>query len=181
MKLILRMITLMAALLIVSESLYAETRDTVKGVADARTLDMSSGERVQLLGVELSDKQSEAAIGYLERSFVGRDVVIERDETYSAHRLQDPGHDLQAYVYLPTRIPDTIDVGHDEWYAHVPKAGFYRIFVNGSLIKQGYSAVERKSEYSLKNDLILLEEEARANKRGLWGSSRFESDGSIVS
>jgi len=138
---------------------------TVNRVVDGDTLQLASGERVRLIGIDTpelhesgklerdsqrsgQDKKAIQQLGELAYEFTrklveGKQVRLEFD----AEKKDKYGR-LLAYVYLPDGT-----------------------FVNAEIVKQGYASlmtIPPNVKYS--DSLLKLYKEARENKRGLWSA-----------
>ena len=161
---------------------------TVASVIDGETLQLSSGEKVRLIGIDVPASSKNAklrddikntgkegpvliaagknAAKFLRKLIKNEKVVLEYDAQ------EDERSGLKwAYVYfyldphLNMEIPEA-------WYAELsPGTGErqLRVFLNATLIKEGY-ALRKIIPPNVKYQALFskLQEEAKAQKRGLW-------------
>ena len=121
----------------------------VKRVIDGDTLRLSTGERVQLIGVDTPEtKHPKKAVqrfgreAYLfsKRMVEGKEVRLE----YDLQRKDRYGRTL-AYLYLLDRT-----------------------ILNADIIKQGYGFAYAKFSFKYLEEFRRYEREAKENRRGLW-------------
>jgi micrococcal nuclease len=126
-----------------------EGRIWVKRVIDGTTLLLSSGERVQLIGVNTSATRGlrrsegthmEETYLFVNQLVTGKKVRVEFDSENSERYGR-----LLAYVYLADGT-----------------------FLNAEIIKQGYGFADVKYPFNYMEEFRGYEREARENRRGLW-------------
>jgi micrococcal nuclease len=161
---------------------------TVSSVVDGETLELSNGEKVRLIGIDVpassknvklrddikntgKDAPTLIAAGknaakLLRELIRNKTVVLE----YDIEEKERSGR-RWAYVYfyldphLNMEIPEA-------WYAElVPetKERQLRVFLNATLIREGYASMKVVPPNVKYQELFSkLQEEAKAQKRGLW-------------
>ncbi|MFA5403962.1 MAG: thermonuclease family protein [Ignavibacteria bacterium] len=137
----------------------------VKRVVDGDTFELSSGEKVRLLGIDTpekyeskklekdveakgQDKKTIKKLGKLASDYVknfveGKKVILEKEPNYED---KDRYGRLLRWVYLEDGT-----------------------FVNGKIVKDGYAQVYEKFPVSKLDELRKYQKEAKDNNRGLWG------------
>ncbi|MFH1800097.1 MAG: thermonuclease family protein [Candidatus Omnitrophota bacterium] len=161
---------------------------TVSSVVDGETLKLSSGEKIRLIGIDVpassrnvklrddikNTGQNAAtliaagknAAKFLRELIQNKTVVLE----YDIKEKERSGR-RWAYVYfyldpsLNMEIPEA-------WYAElVPEAKErqLRVFLNATLVREGYASMRTVPPNVKYQELFSkLQEEAKAEKRGLW-------------
>ena len=123
----------------------------VKRVIDGDTLELSTGERVRLIGVDTPETKDprkpvqyfgQEATAFTRRMVEGKRVRLEYDQ----ERRDKYGRTL-AYVYLEDGT-----------------------FLNAEIIRQGYGFAYTRFPFKYLEEFRKLEGEAREAGRGLWGS-----------
>jgi micrococcal nuclease len=121
----------------------------IKRVIDGDTLELTTGEKVRLIGVdtpETKDRRKPVqyfgreATAFTQRLVEGKRVRLEYDQ-----QRQDKYGRTLAYVYLEDGT-----------------------FVNAEIIKQGYGFAYTRFPFMYLEHFRALEREARDAKRGLW-------------
>jgi len=185
----LRQIFLLLPILLLSAQLHAKDPITakVKRVIDGDTIELTTGEKVRLIGVdtpEFKDKKRNAGIAksfridphhyqaYAEkatdwaREFLdySNQVTLVYDELNAKTDHKDKYGRTLAYVflYLPENMliqakKDMVWDGEKEQY-----------FLNASIIKGGYGLVYRRFKFKYKSKFLKFEFEARGAGRGMW-------------
>lgn len=137
----------------------------VSKVIDGDTFKMSNGEKVRLIGIDTPEKYDsdkldresknsgrdketiqklgEEASLYVKNLVEGKRVKLVREDDY---RDRDKYGRLLRYVYLEDGT-----------------------FINAKIIEDGYANVYNDAEITKIDEFRRLEQEARQNKRGLWG------------
>lgn len=151
-----------------SESTSSNESDSlvlVERVIDGDTFVLPDGMKVRLLGIDAPErydsgkmdndaersgqsKETIAILGkrstdFLKKLIENKKVRLVPEENYED---KDKYGRLLRYIYLEDGT-----------------------FVNGFLVEEGYAQVYRKFDLSKKDKLLELEQDARENKRGLWG------------
>lgn len=166
----------------------AEDPVKVTSVIDGETLQLSSGEKVRLIGVDVpassknvklrddikatgKDAKTLIAAGkgasrFLRKLIKNENVGVEYDA-----RTEEKSGLKWGYVYfyldphLDMEIPET-------WYTELsPKEGErqIRVFLNATLIREGYARMKiLPPNVKFQGLFSKLEAEAREQKRGLW-------------
>jgi len=165
-----KLLTTLSILLITTVS-YAQTY-TVERVIDAATLELSNGEVVRLIGIDIyTDRVADMATSFVmnlvER---GREVYIEFDVN-----KKDKDQRLLAYVFrkrartkflsdqhtnCDERCFVKSDVEGDEWLWY---------FLNAEIINMGYAAtLMAPPNIKYAGFFERLSKEAKQKKRGIW-------------
>ena len=122
----------------------------VKRVIDGDTVELTTGEKVRLIGVDTPETKDlrkpvqyfgKEATAFTQRSVEGKRIRLEYDQ----QRRDKYGRTL-AYVYLEDGT-----------------------FMNAEIIKQGYGFAYTRFPLKYLDEFRRLEREARGAKRGLWG------------
>ena len=136
----------------------------VRRVIDGDTIQLETGERVRLIGIDTPEMHESDKL-YRDSQRTGQDM----------RAIQELGR--RAYEFTKKlaegkRVSLEFDVEkYDKYsrllaYVHLKKDG---TFVNAEIIKQGYASLMTIPPNAKYADLFLkLYQEARNNKRGLW-------------
>jgi micrococcal nuclease len=161
---------------------------TVSSVVDGETLKLSSGEKIRLIGIDVpassrnvklrddikntgKDAPTLIAAGknaakFLRQLIQNKTVVLE----YDIEEKEKSGR-RWAYVYFYLDPHLNMEIPED-WYAElVPEAKErqLRVFLNATVIRKGYASVKIVPPNVKYQELFSkLQEEAKAQKRGLW-------------
>ena len=161
---------------------------TVSSVVDGETLELSNGEKVRLIGIDVpassknvklrddikntgKDAPTLIAAGknaakLLRELIRNKTVVLE----YDIEEKERSGRRwAYVYFYLDPRLNMEIP---EAWYSElVPetKERQLRVFLNATLIRQGYASMKIVPPNLKYQELFSkLQDEAKAQKRGLW-------------
>lgn len=123
----------------------------VHRVIDGDTIQLSTGERIRLIGVdtpEMKDKRpavralAQEAAAFVRRSVEGKPVSLEYDRA-----PRDRYGRTLAYVYLEDGM-----------------------FLNAEIIRQGYGFAHTRFPFKYLEEFRRLQREARDTHRGLWSN-----------
>lgn len=162
-----------------NQPFFAETY-TVKRVINGNTLELSDGEKVRLIGIdvpEVDTKETAQTKDFIKSLVEGKEVKLEFDV-----QERDKSGRLLAYVYVPVhsysyiaRDKDGNSPDFNPWdvadsFSDKPKGmGVLPELLNAYIIRNGYATpmtIPPNVKYA---DLFQkLYQEARENKRGLW-------------
>ncbi|MDD4893890.1 MAG: thermonuclease family protein [Candidatus Omnitrophica bacterium] len=143
---------------------YNYTDITVSRVIDGDTLQLESGERVRLIGIDTPEMH--------ESNKLYRDSQRSGEDTNTIQKLGKEAFQFTRKLVEGKRVSLEFDVEkYDKYnrllaYVYLKAGG---TFVNAEIIKQGYASLMTIPP-NLKYESLFkkLYEEARANKRGLW-------------
>ena len=145
----------------IAVTVSAQNFGRVKRVVDGDTLQLESGERVRLIGVNTPEtkhpkKQVEyfgkEASAFTKRMVEGKLVRLEYDALAGGRDQKDRYKRTLAYVFLEDGM-----------------------HLNEEIIKQGYGfAVSTRPPFLYQDGFRRLEREARENRRGLWADVKKE-------
>ena len=161
---------------------------TVTSVVDGETLELSSGEKVRLIGIDVpassrnvklrddikntgKDASTLIAAGknaakFLRELIQKKTVVLEYDV-----EAEDKSGRRWTYVYFYLDPHFNMEIPED-WYAElVPetKERQLRVFLNATMIRKGDASMKIVPPNVKYQELFSkLQEEAKAQKRGLW-------------
>lgn len=160
----------------------------VTRVIEGETLQLSSGEKVRLIGIDNpeasnnsknrrdsarsgQDVQEIVAMGKKASEFTrnlvrGREIHLEYDV-----QRKDPYGRILAYVYAAScgKAVASCLYQQNYGYEYVTLEGIPYIFVNASIVKAGYAQVYTVPPNVKYQGLFLkMQREAREKKRGLW-------------
>ena len=162
---------------------------TVTSVIDGETLRLSDGKKVRLIGIDVPPSSENVRLRNVIKS-TGRDAetliaagknaakflrkLLENEKIvleYDVKEKEKSGLRL-AYVYLyldPHRNMEIPEI----WYAELsPGSGErqLRVFLNATMIKAGFAPMQIiPPNVKFQKLFSELQEEAQAQKRGLWG------------
>ena len=123
----------------------------VAEVIDGNTIELESGEKVRLIGIDKSDEAYE----FIKRRVEGKAVELEFDE-----QQRDEEGTLLAYVYFSSRF--NIEIGYYD--ADYPK----RLFLNAEMIKKGYAKPAPDSVNIKYADFFQQLYQATKRKKGIF-------------
>jgi micrococcal nuclease len=161
---------------------------TVASVVDGETLELSSGEKIRLIGIDVpassrnvklrddvkntgQDALTLIAAGknaskFLRELIRNKTVVLEYD-----NEEKEKSGRRWAYVYFHLDPHLNMEIPED-WYAElVPetKERQLRVFLNATMIRKGSASMKIVPPNVKYQELFSkLQEEAKAQKRGLW-------------
>ena len=127
----------------------------VRRVLDGGTIELETGEKVRLIGVDTSETRDPRksveyfgpeATAFTKSMVEGKRVRLETDQGNAHLGHTDKNLRILAYVIL--------DDG---------------TFLNAEIIKQGFGLADTQYPFIYEKEFRLLEEEASDQKRGLWG------------
>ncbi|MFH0985535.1 MAG: thermonuclease family protein [Candidatus Omnitrophota bacterium] len=161
---------------------------SVTGVLDGETLQLSNGEKIRLIGIDVpassrnvklrddiknTGKDAPALIAagknaakFLRELIKNKTVVLE----YDVEEKEKSGRRwAYVYFYLDPHLNMEIPEG---WYAElVPesKERQLRVFLNATMIREGHAPIKIVPPNVKYQELFSkLQEEAKSQKRGLW-------------
>jgi len=123
----------------------------VKKVVDGGTLDLEDGRRIHLIGLKVPSPGGDPASGFsAEAARVFTKSMVEGSRiglTYDHDRF-DPLGRMVAYAWLPGDVS-----------------------LNEMIIREGHARADLESNYRRDYKMVFrnAEQEAKANRRGLWG------------
>ncbi len=136
----------------------------VKRAIDGDTLELESGERVRLIGIDTPEVH--------ESNKLRRDSQRSGEDISTIQKLGRLSWDFTKKLVEGKRVSLEFDVEkYDKYsrllaYVYLKKEG---TFVNAEIIKQGYASLMTFPPNVKYADLFVkLYQEARQNKRGLW-------------
>ncbi len=124
----------------------------VAGVVDGDTLVLAGGETVRLLGIDAPEvhhpelpvqRFGQEAAEFLRRLAEGRECRLE----YEPGETRDGYGRLLAWVYVDGKM------------------------LNAEMVRRGYAYVYHRYPFRCRREFLLLEQEARQNRWGLWDFS----------
>lgn len=140
---------LLATLILLSLTAFAQDTALVLEVIDGNTLELASGGTVRLIGIDATKEAYE----FIKRRAQGKTIRLEFDE-----QQRDEEERLLAYVYVTTRFNEIIG-GYDDAYRK-------EIFLNAEVIKKGYTRPLPDSTNNKYTDLFQkLYQEKRENNK----------------
>jgi len=144
---------------------YNYTDITVKRAIDGDTLQLESGERVRLIGIDTPEMH--------ESNKLQRDSRKSGEDVDTIQALGRRSYEFTKKSVEGKRVAMEFDVEkYDKYnrllaYVYLKDGG---TFVNAEIVKQGYASLMTIPPNVKYADLFLkLYREARENKRGLWG------------
>ncbi len=165
----------------------------VISVIDGETLQLASGEKVRLIGIDVPASSKNAklrddvkstgkdgptliaagknAAKFLRKLVKNEKIVLEYDEQ-EKEKEKSGRRWVYAYFYLDPHLDMKIP---DEWSVELSpgtEERQFRVFLNATLIKSGYA--QRKilpPNVKFQELFSTLQDEAKEQKRGFWGGS----------
>ncbi|MGA2669561.1 MAG: thermonuclease family protein [Ignavibacteria bacterium] len=145
----------------------SKQKDTflVKRVIDGDTFELENKDRVRLLGIDTPEKY--------ESSKLDRDVERSGQDKKTIQKLGELASQFtkkliegKRVVLIPESNYDDKDVyGRLLRYVYLEDG----TFVNKKIVEDGYAYAYRKYKISKLDEFVKCENDARVNKRGLWG------------
>lgn len=137
----------------------------VKRVIDGDTLQLEDGERVRLIGIDTPEMH--------ESNKLYKDAARSNESLSAIKKLGRRSYEFTKKLAEGKRVSLEFDVEkYDRYkrllaYVYLKKDG---TFVNAEIVKQGFASLMTIPPNVRYADLFLkLYQEARANRRGLWG------------
>jgi len=134
-----------------------------KRVIDGDTIELESGERVRLIGIDTPEVH--------ESNKLHRDSQRTGQDMRTIQELGKRAWDFTKKLVEGKRVALEFDVEKYDKYNRLLAYAYLKdgTFVNAEIIKQGYASLMTFPPNVKYADLFLkLYQEARANKRGLW-------------
>lgn len=143
---------------------YNYTDILVKRVVDGDTLQIESGEKVRLIGIDTPEMHESNKL-YKDSQRSGEDVA-------TIQKLGRSAYEFTRKLVEGKRVSLEFDVEKYDKYNRLLAYVYInrdKTFVNAEIIKEGYASVMTFPPNVKYSDLFLkLYQEARKNKRGLW-------------
>ncbi len=136
------------------EIVATESYVVVRRVLDGDTIELETGEKVRLIGVDTSETRDPRksvkyfgpeATAFTKSMVEGKRVRLEMDQANADLGHKDKYLRILAYVILEDGT-----------------------FLNAEIIKQGFGLADTQYPFIYEKEFRLLEEEASDQKRGLW-------------
>lgn len=135
----------------------------VKRAVDGDTLQLESGERVRLIGIDTPEMH--------ESNKLYRDSQRTKQDIFVIKELGRRAYEFTKKLVEGKRVSLEFDVEKYDKYDRLLAYVYLKdgTFVNAEIIKQGYASLMTFPPNVKYADLFLkLYQEARANRRGLW-------------
>jgi micrococcal nuclease len=143
---------------------YDYTNIYVKRSVDGDTLQLESGERVRLIGIDTPEVH--------ESNKLSRDSRRTQQDKNTIKKLGRRAWEFTRNLVEGKRVSLEFDVEKYDRYGRLLAYVYLKdgTFVNAEIVKQGYASLLTIPPNVKYADLFLqLYQEARLNKRGLWG------------
>ncbi|MDD5166876.1 MAG: thermonuclease family protein [Candidatus Omnitrophica bacterium] len=148
--------------------IYNYTDILVKRVVDGDTLLLESGERVRLIGIDTPEMH--------ESDKLYRDSQKTKVVTSAIKKLGKRAYEFTKKLAEGKRVSLEFDLEKHDRYKRLLAYVFLKedgTFLNAEIVKQGYASLLTIPPNVKYQDVFLkLYQEARANKRGLWGDGK---------
>jgi micrococcal nuclease len=141
----------------------------VTRVVDGDTIQLASGERVRLIGIDTPEMH--------ESDKLYRDSQRTRQDAGTIKALGKKSYEFTRVLLEGKRVSLEFDVEKHDRYDRLLAYVYLKdgTFVNAEIVKQGYASLLTIPPNVKYADLFLrLYREARENKRGLWQESRLD-------
>jgi micrococcal nuclease len=146
---------------------YNYTDILVKKVIDGDTLQLESGERVRLIGIDTPEMH--------ESEKLHRDSQRTKQDATTIRKLGRRAYEFTKKLAEGKRVSLEFDVEKYDKYKRLLAYVFLKedgTFVNAEIVRQGYASLMTFPPNVKYTDLFLkLYRKARENKRGLWGNN----------
>lgn len=142
---------------------YAYTDVLVKRTVDGDTLELETGEKVRLIGIDTPEVHVSAKLR--------RDSKRAKEDAATIQKLGRRAWDFTKVLVEGKRVSLEFDVERYDRYKRLLAYVYLKdgTFVNAQILKQGYASLLTVTPNVKYADLFLkLYQEARENKRGLW-------------
>ena len=137
----------------------------VSRVVDGDTFKMSNGEKVRLLGIDSPEKYESQKLDR-DAEDKGMDKkTIKRLGELSSEYVKNLVEGKHVYLVKEPNYQDRDKYGRLLRYVYLEDG----TFVNGKIVQDGYAQVYENFPVSKLEELRKYQQEARENKRGLWG------------
>jgi len=136
---------------------------SVKRAVDGDTLQLESGERVRLIGIDTPEMH--------DSSKLNRDSRNSGEDISTIKKLGRQSYEFTKKLVEGKRVSLEFDVEKYDKYNRLLAYVYLKdgTFVNAEIVKQGYASLMTIPPNVKYSDLFLkLYREARENKRGLW-------------
>jgi micrococcal nuclease len=137
----------------------------VKRVIDGDTFELESKERVRMLGIDTPEKY--------ESSKLERDVERSGQDKKTLQKLGEMASQYTKKLIEGKRVQLVPEPNYEDKdvYGRLLRYVYLEdgTFINKKIVEDGYAYAFRKYKISLLDEFIKAENEARVNKRGLWG------------
>jgi micrococcal nuclease len=143
---------------------YDYTNIYVKRAVDGDTLQLENGERVRLIGIDTPEMH--------ESDKLYRDAQRTKQDIRTIQKLGLSAYEFTKNLVEGKRVSLEFDVERRDRYNRLLAYVYLKdgTFVNAKIIEQGYASLMSIAPNVKYADLFLkLYQEARLNKRGLWG------------
>jgi len=137
----------------------------VKRVIDGDTIQLESGERVRLIGIDTPEMH--------ESDKLYRDSQRTQQDIKTIQKLGRRAYEFTKSLVEGKRVSLEFDVERRDKYDRLLTYVYLKdgTFVNAEIVKQGYASLMTIPPNVKYADLFLrLYQEARLNKRGLWSN-----------
>jgi micrococcal nuclease len=137
----------------------------VKRVIDGDTFELESKERVRMLGIDTPEKY--------ESSKLERDGERSGQDKKTLQKLGEMASQYTKKLIEGKRVQLVPEPNYEDKdvYGRLLRYVYLEdgTFINKKIVEDGYAYAFRKYKISLLDEFIKAENEARVNKRGLWG------------
>ncbi len=137
----------------------------VQRVVDGDTFVLENGERVRMLGIDTPEK--------FESSKLDRDAQRSGSDKKTIKKLGELSSQYTKKLIDGKRVVLVPEPNHEDKdkYGRLLRYVYLEdgTFVNKKIVEDGYANAYRRFELSKLDEFIKAEEEARENRRGLWG------------
>jgi len=142
---------------------YDYTNVLVRRVIDGDTLQLETGERVRLIGIDTPELHESNKL-YKDSKKSGQDIL-------TIKKLGQRAYEFTKNLVEGKRVSLEFDVEKHDVYGRTLAYVYLKngTFVNAEIVKQGYASLMTFPPNVKYADLFVkLYQEARVNKRGLW-------------
>lgn len=137
----------------------------VKRVIDGDTFELESKERVRMLGIDTPEKY--------ESSKLDKDAGRSGQDKKTLQKLGDLASQYTKKLIEGKRVQLVPEPNYEDKdvYGRLLRYVYLEdgTFINRKIVEDGYAYAYRKYKISQLDEFIRCENDARANKRGLWG------------
>lgn len=157
-------------------SVMTQTYKVKNIINNGEILELNNGVKVKLAGVKILENYKNTTKSYIKDLISGCRVILIYDETLKDYEYEG-GKVKLVYLYLWGN--KKLNISN---LSSVEKKGFTDVRVgwglqkgiainlNAHLIREGYCDVDLSRDFDLKDEFLMLQNEAKQNLKGLWNT-----------
>lgn len=155
---------------IISFTIFAQTEVVIIKIYDGDTFQIETGEKVRLLGIDTPEKWESSKLDR-DSERTGKDKkIIQRLGELASNYADSVLMGKKVLLVADSTNSDTDRYGRLLRYAYLEDGTFFNL----QIIRDGYANAYTKYPVIYMEEFLKAQQEARENKRGLWGDIDFE-------